>query len=323
MSARRTFSPFESRGRFAIGAILATIACVSVVTVGLSIRATQRSQHKAVVVEVAARERTLAERFVNEVLLAKAHIAAEPAHTGNLMAESGRALLNGGIAPAVPGDDDETKLTAATGSTVRRQLEQQDRLVADLTATGRAIVAGRPTPVDLTADEHIDTTNPVQRLRILAALTSNVALNAARTIATTADQNVNGLIRTEKILGGAGLLISLCLALALIAVTRRQTAHFKSLVASSTDLVLVFADGRCRYASRSVTEMLGREPGDVLGEGFFDSWTRTTPMSSAKPVRAGSLARSSSRSKTSSANGATSKRTSRICVRIAGSAALC
>jgi diguanylate cyclase (GGDEF)-like protein/PAS domain S-box-containing protein len=270
MLARRTFTPFESRGRFAIAAILATIAVVSIVTVGLSIRATQRSQHKASVVETAARQRMLAERYVNDVLLVKAGHQADPVYTGELLKKSALALLGGGIAPAVPGDDDETKLTAEQSPTVRRQLKQEVRLVTDLTATGRAVLAGRPTDqLPTTAGEHLSKMGAVGRLRSLAALTSNVSLNAARTIATNADQNVNGLITTEEILGGIGLLVSLGLALALIAVTRRQTAHFRSLITSSTDLVLVFDGAGCRYASPSVTKILGREASDLLGDGFF------------------------------------------------------
>jgi diguanylate cyclase (GGDEF)-like protein/PAS domain S-box-containing protein len=268
---RRAFSPFESRGRLAIGAILATIAFVSIVTVVLSIRATQRSQHKASVVQVAARQQMLAERYVNDVLLALHGRASDPAKTGQLLAASASALVNGGEAPAVPGNDDERRLSAADGSTVRRQLMQEQRIVDDLTTTGAAILAGRPVAgLSVSAGEHRLPGNPIQRLRVLAGLTSNVSLNAARSIATATDDRVNQLISTEVILGGAGLLISLGLALALVAVTHRQTARFRGLVASSTDLVLVFGEGGCRYSSSSVSEMLGREPAGLLGEGFFE-----------------------------------------------------
>jgi diguanylate cyclase (GGDEF)-like protein/PAS domain S-box-containing protein len=271
MFGRPTFTPFKSRGRLAIGAILATIAFVSAVTVGLSIRATQRSQHKASVVETASRQRMLALRYVDDVLLVRAGRQAAPANTAELLRKSARALLNGGTAPAVPGDDDEAQLTREGNQTVRRQLMQELRLVADLTATGRAILANQPTAnLPTTAGEHLAPIDSVERLRALAALTSNVSLNAARTIAINADDNVNSLITTEEILGGAGLLISLGLALALVAVTRRQTAHFRSLITSSTDLVLVFGESGCRYVSPSVTEVLGRETDELLGAGFFD-----------------------------------------------------
>jgi diguanylate cyclase (GGDEF)-like protein/PAS domain S-box-containing protein len=73
------------------------------------------------------------------------------------------------------------------------------------------------------------------------------------------------------VLGLGGLVISLLLACALIAATRRQTAHFRSLVTSSTDLVLVFGSDGCRYVSRSVTELLGRPERELLGDGILES----------------------------------------------------
>ena len=56
---RRTgpaFQPFASRGRKAVAAILATFALFSAVSVTLSVWATSRSQYKASVLEVAARQ---------------------------------------------------------------------------------------------------------------------------------------------------------------------------------------------------------------------------------------------------------------------------
>jgi diguanylate cyclase (GGDEF)-like protein/PAS domain S-box-containing protein len=103
---------------------------------------------------------------------------------------------------------------------------------------------------------------------VLAALTSNVSLYAARTIATRADRNITDLITTQVILGVVGLLMSLLLAWALIAATRRQSAHFRSLVTSSTDLVIVLGGGNCRYVSQSVIDMLDRPEEAMLGQGF-------------------------------------------------------
>ncbi|HEY7280164.1 MAG TPA: EAL domain-containing protein, partial [Actinomycetota bacterium] len=58
------------------------------------------------------------------------------------------------------------------------------------------------------------------------------------------------------------------LAWALIGATRRQTAHFRSLVSASSDLVVVFGPEGCRYASSSVSEMLGKPEAELLGAGF-------------------------------------------------------
>ena len=89
-------------------------------------------------------------------------------------------------------------------------------------------------------------------------------------------------------LGVAGLLVSLLLALALIAATRRQTAHFRSLVTPSTDLVLVFGAGGCRYASDSVTAMLGRGEESSSGPGSSTSSIRTTERGPSRLPRTAS-----------------------------------
>lgn len=144
MRAGPAFTPFAARGRRAVAAILATFALFSAVSVALSIWSTSRSQYKASVLEVAERQRTLSERYLREVLLARAGQKADPAYIGGLLDQSARALLDGGPADAVNGDDDETRLAAASGTETRRQLRQERKLIRDLRASGAAYVAGRP-----------------------------------------------------------------------------------------------------------------------------------------------------------------------------------
>ena len=263
------FRPFATGGRRVIPAIMVTFAVMAVLSVWLTISATSRSRNRAVVVEVAARQRTLAERYVKEVLLVRAGEQADPAYIASLLALSARALLNGGTSPAVNGDDDATSLSPASGPVLRAQLVQERRLVTDLSNLGAAVLAHRPImAVPLTAGEHITLADPLARLRVVAALTSNVSLNAARTIANQADKNVSDLIVMQVALGAGGLLISLLLASALVVATRRRGADFRALVNASTDLVAVLGPGGCRYASRSLTAMVGRSGADPLGTGF-------------------------------------------------------
>ena len=269
MRAGPAFRPFASRGRRAVAAILVTFAVFSAVSVALSIWSTSRSQYKASVLEVAARQRTLSERYLREVLLAQQGEKGDPAYVGGMLDQSARALLDGGTADAVNGDDDETRLSAATGKKIRAQLKQERKLIRDLRASGAAYVAGQPLQeVRLTAGERLSMHDPVTRLRVLSALTSNVSLNAARSIATAHDQEIDGLITLQVIAGAFGFVASILLGWALIATTRRQTAHFRSIVTASTDLVLVFGAGGCRYASESVAEMIGRQDRELLGEQF-------------------------------------------------------
>ena len=136
--------PFASRSRGTIAAILVVFAVFSALSVGLAIRSTNGSRHRAAVIQVAARQRTLAERYVNGVLLLRSGREADPYTTARIMARSAQVLLDGGTAPEVAGDDDETTLPAASGRIVRAQLAQEARLVHDLTATGAAMLQNRP-----------------------------------------------------------------------------------------------------------------------------------------------------------------------------------
>ena len=266
---RRAFRPFAPRARRTILAIVLVFTLLSIVSAAISIWSTGRSKNRASVIEVAARQRTLAERYVEELLLTRTGASADPQQIGKLLAQSAHALLDGGAVPAVDGDDDETTIAAAKDPELRGQLRQEQRLVADLTASGTAYLQHRPlTDVRLTANEHIQNQASLQRLRILASLTSNVSLNAARTIGARTDRNVTDAIMVQLGLGGSGILLSLLLAWALVATTRRQTAHFRSLVTSSTDLVLVLSDGGCRYASGSVARLVGHPQAELLEHGF-------------------------------------------------------
>jgi diguanylate cyclase (GGDEF)-like protein/PAS domain S-box-containing protein len=251
-----------------ITAIFVTIALFSALSLAISIGVTGRSKNQASVLEVSARQRTLAERYVKEVLLVRAGEAASPERTGSVLTSSIHALLYGGAVPAMWGDDDSARLGPATGSLLRAQFSQEARLINDLTAAGTTLLSGSERAVLSTANERI-TGDPQERLQVLGTLTSNVSLNATQTLGADTDRNVAHLIDLQIVLGVVGLLISFLLAGALIIVTRRQTAHFRSLVTSSTDLVLVFGVGGCRYVSQSVTAMFGRRDDELLGQGLI------------------------------------------------------
>ena len=260
--------PFAATGskNGPIIAIFLTFALVSAASIFLSVKVTGGSEHRATTIEVAGRQRTLAERYVKEVLLAREGRRADPATIASVMAASSTALLEGGVAPAVNGDDDQTTLQAAEGASLRNEFAQEQRLVSDLTQTGEAVLAHSPVAgLPQTAKEHISTTDPIERLRVLAALTSNVSLVAARSITRADEANIGNLVTTQVLLGVGGLLITVLLASVLLATTRRQSAHFRSLALSSSDLVVVLGEEGCRYVSRSVAAMVGKAESDLYG----------------------------------------------------------
>lgn len=268
---RHGFQRSSNRGRLTVAAILLTFGLFSGLSLYLSISTTARAQHRASILEIAGRQRTLSERYAKSVLLARGGTPSDESDIAIALEQSAKALLNGGTAPAVAGDDDEAEVPRATDPLVRRQLEQELRLTRDLAATGRALLSNHVRPLRLSGNEHLSPTlSPAQRLMVLTALTSNVSLNVAHTIATDDDNRLAELSEQQILLAAIGLVVFALLSWALITSTRRRSAHFRSVVTSTTDLVLAFSEGRCRYASTSVLQLLARTEADLLDDGFAE-----------------------------------------------------
>jgi PAS domain S-box-containing protein len=265
------FRPFSHSGRRTVAAIMLVFTLYTGVSLILSARTATHAEHQANVLQAAARQRTLTERYAKEVLLALAGSPSAADRIGGDLEKSATALLDGGTVPAVAGDDDELELAPVTGALVRRQLRQERSLINDLVASGTALMSGRPQPTQLTGHERLrKAMTPLRRLTALTGLTSNVSLNVARSIAEASDRNVSKLISLQRLLACIGLVVFAILSWALVASTRRRSAHFRSLVASTTDLVLAFSTGQCRYVSNSVLQMIDRTEAAVLGDGIID-----------------------------------------------------
>jgi PAS domain S-box-containing protein len=263
------FGPFTISGRATIAAIMLVFTLYTGLSLVLSARTANRSDHQAGVLEVAARQRTLTERYTKEVLLALAGHRSAAVPVAYDLERSANVLLNGGVAPEVAGDDDQLQVAPLTGTLARLQLIQEQGLIHDLVATGNALLAGRQEPIRLIGHEHYPRTmSPLKRLTVLTGITSNVSLNVARSIAEASDRNVSSLLSLQRLLAALGLVVFGILSWALVASTRRRSVHFQSLVASTTDLVLAFSEGRCRYASNSVLLMIDRTDTAILGDGF-------------------------------------------------------
>jgi diguanylate cyclase (GGDEF)-like protein/PAS domain S-box-containing protein len=257
------FQPFANRRRLPVIALVIVFASFSAFSFAMSRGAANRSAHRATLVRAIARQRTLAMRYSEDVILSLNGRASDPGATADTLKESATALITGGLAPAVEGDDDEVEVPPASTAKLRDQLAQDRRLAADLVATGRALLERTGERPRLTANETITATDPVLRLRILAALTANVALNASRTAANETDKNLADLEELQAVLALFSAALAASCGWALIAATRRRTAHFRSLVTQSSDLVIVYARGRVAYVSDAVTRVLGYDAHEV------------------------------------------------------------
>jgi PAS domain S-box-containing protein len=238
------------------------IALVAAIVV-YNARALDQQRGSALVVNLAARQRALVERYTTDVLLVVDGFQADPEGSAEDVREPVDVLLDGGSVRAPQGDGSRVEIPPARDWRVRRKLEQDRRLIDELIETGdRLQDGGRDSPTyraDLT------------RLRVLSAQLSSVSNDAAREITQVTEASISRLVRIEIALGLLGVLAALALGLLLRRAGAEQAAQFRSLVNNSSDLITVLApDGTIAYQSPSVQRMLGRRPADLDGTALGD-----------------------------------------------------
>jgi PAS domain S-box-containing protein len=231
--------------------------------VAYNARATSQERGSALIINIAARQRALVERYAKDVLLVVDGLQADPEVSGTALHQNAAALLDGGSVLAPQGDDDSVTIPRARDWRVRRKLEQNRRLIDELTRTGDRLLAGGRTDPSYTAD--------VTHLRVLSAQLSSVSNDTVGEITKRTEASLSRLVRIEIALGLLGALAALAMGLLLRRAGAEQAAQFRSLVNNSSDLITVLApDGTIAYQSPSVERMLGRRAADLVDTALGD-----------------------------------------------------
>ena len=140
--------------------------------VGYNVSTTSNQRDTALIVNITARQRTLVERYIKDLLLTLQGIQADPGPSRDVLVSTATVLLDGGKVAAPQGSTDATvTISAVEEPRVRRQLEHARELIFELTTTGdRVLAAGQDSPT-YAAD--------VRQMRVLAAQLSSVTGDAA------------------------------------------------------------------------------------------------------------------------------------------------
>jgi diguanylate cyclase (GGDEF)-like protein/PAS domain S-box-containing protein len=231
--------------------------------VGYNAHATAHERGSALVVNIASRQRTLVERYTKDVMLVIDGFQADPDRSGAILHQTADALLDGGSVAAPQGNDDRVEIPAQRDWKVRRKLQQDRRLIEELTQTGDDLLEhGRRDPRYRAK---------VTRLRVLSAQLSSVSNDAVGEITRHTEASLSRLVRVEIALGLLSALAALAMGLLLRRAGAEQAAQFRSLVHHSSDLITVVAgDGTIRYQSPSAERMLGRRAADLVGTALAD-----------------------------------------------------
>jgi methyl-accepting chemotaxis protein len=145
-------SPREDRvprlERYSIKTRLAALVCFFVAVLGglvvLSQSSSSTTRTNALVDNVAGRQPMLVQRYLKEVILVSNGYTADPEGTRDELETTAKALLDGGKALAVQGNDKEVAIPAAKDRLVRAKLQQELKVIDDFIAVCEQIRTSEP-----------------------------------------------------------------------------------------------------------------------------------------------------------------------------------
>lgn len=245
----------ERRLVWTVAAYLLVIAAI----LAYNATATGSERDSALVVNVAARQRAVAERYIKDVLLRLYGYEANPEEDARTLQVNARALLEGGTVQAVQGADAQVHIPPASSDPkVIAKLEQEGRLIDKLIATGNSLLGSDPMAADLEGR--------VLKLRIIGAQVSTITNDAVGQMTRDVDARLAQLVRVGIILGLLGTLAALSMGFLLRRASAQRAAQFESLIHNASDLITVVdQDLSIMYASPSAGRFLGHSVPDLIG----------------------------------------------------------
>jgi hypothetical protein len=130
-----------------LGWVIFLLIILVTAIVGYNARAIAQQRGSALIVNTAARQRALVERYTRDVLLVVDGFQADPKESAEAVRQPVNVLLDGGSVRAPQGDGSRVEIPPARNWRVRRKLEQDRRLIDELIHTGdRLLDGGRDNP---------------------------------------------------------------------------------------------------------------------------------------------------------------------------------
>jgi PAS domain S-box-containing protein len=233
--------------------------------VGYNARATGQERDQSLVVNVASRQRALAERYMKDVVLKVEGVPADPTDDANILRHTADALIHGGTVLAVQGADQTIRIPpVSTDPRVLAKLNQEWKLIGQLILTGRTVIeTGARSPAYQ---------NQLQRLRVLGAQVSTISNDAVGEMTLDAEASLSRVVRVGVVLGALGALAALAMGLLLRREGEEQAAQFRALVHNSSDLITVLdTDAVMRYESPAGERVFGHPASDLIGAPLPDA----------------------------------------------------
>ena len=231
--------------------------------VAYNARAVARERGAALIVNVAARQRSLAERYVKDVLLTSQGFQANPGEDEALLVQDADALLSGGNVVAVQGADAEVHISPLTDPRVVSKLQEERRLIEHLIESGDQL-------------EEMPRTDPrfdarIMQLRIIGAQVGSISNDAVGQMTHDTEFAFGRLVTVVIGLGALGAMAAVAMGLLLRRAGSRRSAQFRSLVHHTSDLITVVdAGGLIRFQSPSAQVLVGLRSDDLVETSYLD-----------------------------------------------------
>jgi diguanylate cyclase (GGDEF)-like protein/PAS domain S-box-containing protein len=244
----------EGRLRWIIAVYLAVVAGITWYTA----QAVGDERDSALIVNIASRQRALAERYVKDVILVVEGYQADPADDAAQLRANAEALLHGGEVVTVRGADEEITIEAIADPTVVAKLELEQEVIGELIDIGDTLMLMDPSSPKF--EDHI------LDLRVGGALVTSVSNDAVGEMTLQSQASVHRLVTIGIGLGVFGAVVAVGMGLLMRRAGARRTAQFRSLVHHASDLITVVdGDGRILYQSPSSEPLMGIAADALLG----------------------------------------------------------
>ena len=262
-AGRRLLAPGALHLDRRIGRTLAVYLVVITVIVGYNARAIADQRGSALSVNVAARQRALAERYEKDVILTTLGIQADPGADAQQLLANADALLHGGEVLAVQGADEEIRIRPASHDRlVVAKLEEENRLIQELIAVGDDLYpmrVGQPGYQEA-----------LRNLRIVGAQVTSISNDAVGQMTRETESALARLVAVVITLGVLGAFAALAMAWFLRKTAARRAAQFRSLVHNASDLITVLdVSGEIRYQSPSALQLVGMSSEELIGTSYM------------------------------------------------------
>src|SRR5688500_14309416 len=255
--------PGDLRTDRSVLAILAVYLVVVTAIVTYTSTSIAEEQGSALVVNIAARQRALADRYVSDILLVTNGFAADPSDAAGDLRENAALLLGGGTGVSVHGADLEIDVDPPSDPRVIAKLQQDQRLIEKLIGIGEDLLAREPD------DPRFD--DMVLGLRVAGALVTTVSNDAVGKMTGDTEGRFRRLVTVALALGVLGGLCALWMGLSMRRAGIRRSSTFRSLVHNTSDLITVVdAGGAIAYQSPSSEGLVGADAEKLIGTVFRD-----------------------------------------------------